>query len=249
MNGRDSRGWRAKMAVLGPSTNTIVQPDMDDLRVVGVTAHYARIFVDNLAVGDDNSFRALTDAITASVDEAVKSVLTSQPDYIVMGMSAITFYGGIAGAEAFRARIAGISGLGVSTGAIATAAALDRFGAKRIAFLSPYFPSANAEVANFFTESGFTVVREQCLRCASPVAIAQVPDDRLRQVLGQLDGPDVDAIVQVGTNLSMLDMAAAAELVLGKPVISINAATWWHALRAMGIDDKVWGKGSLLERF
>jgi maleate isomerase len=93
------------------------------------------------------------------------------------------------------------------------------------------------------------VVREQCLRCASPVAIAQVPDDRLRQVLAELDGPDVDAIVQVGTNLSMLDMAAAAELVLGKPVISINAATWWHALRAIGVDDKVWGKGSLLERF
>jgi maleate isomerase len=222
---------------------------MDDLRVAGVTAHYARIFVDNLSVGDDNSFKALTDAITASVDEAVRSVLTCQPDYIVMGMSAITFYGGIAGAEAFRARIAGISGLGVSTGAIATAAALDRFGAKRIAFLSPYFPSANAEVANFFTESGFTVVREQSLRCASPVAIAQVPDDRLRQVLQELDGADVDAIVQVGTNLSMLDMAAAAELVLGKPVISINAATWWHALRAMEIEDRVWGKGSLLERF
>jgi maleate isomerase len=245
----DARGWRAKMAVLGPSTNTIVQPDMDDLRVPGVTAHYARIYVDNLPVGDDSSFKALTDAITLSVDDAVKSVLTCQPDYVVMGMSAITFYGGIAGAEAFRARIAGISGLGVSTGAIATAAALNRFGAKRIAFLSPYFPSANLQVGNFFTESGFTVVREQCLQCASPVAIAQVPDDRLRQVLGELDGPDVDAIVQVGTNLSMLDMAAAAERVLGKPVISINAATWWHALRAMGVNDQIWGKGSLLERF
>lgn len=237
------------MAVLGPSTNTIVQPDMDDLRVAGVTAHYSRIFVDNMPVGDDSSFRALTDAITRSVDEAVRSVLTCQPDYVVMGMSAITFYGGVAGAAAFRDRVAGISGLGVSTGAIATAAALARFGAKRIAFLSPYFPSANAEVSNFFTESGFEVIREQCLRCDSPVAIAQVPDSRLRQVLAELDGPDVDAIVQVGTNLSMLDLAAAAERVLGKPVISINAATWWHALRAVGINDHVWGKGSLLERF
>ncbi len=246
---QDSRGWRAKMAVLGPSTNTIVQPDMDDLRVPGVTAHYARIFVENLPVGDNASFKALTDAITLSVDEAVKSVLTCQPDYIVMGMSAITFYGGIAGAEAFRARIAALSGLGVSTGAIATAEALKRFGAKRVSFLSPYFPNANAEVRNFFEESGFTVVRDHCLQCASPVAIAQVPDERLRHVLAELDGPDVDAIVQVGTNLSMLDLSAAAEKVLGKPVISINAATWWHALRAIGIDDAVWGKGSLLERF
>lgn len=237
------------MAVLGPSTNTIVQPDMDDLRVPGVTAHYARIFVENMPVGDDSSFKALTDAITLSVDEAVRSVLTCQPDYVVMGMSAITFYGGVAGAEAFRARIAGISGLGVSTGAIATAAALNRFGAQRIAFLSPYFPSANLQVRNFFTEAGFMVVRDQCLQCESPVAIAQVPDSRLRAVLAELDGPDVDAIVQVGTNLSMLDLSAAAELVLGKPVISINAATWWHALRAIGVEDHVWGKGSLLERF
>jgi maleate isomerase len=237
------------MAVLGPSTNTIVQPDMDDLRVAGVTAHYSRIFVDNMPVGDDSSFRALTDAITRSVDDAVRSILTCQPDYVVMGMSAITFYGGVAGAEAFRDRIVRVSGLGVSTGAVATAAALTRFGAKRIAFLSPYFPTANVEVGNFFAESGFEVVREQCLRCDSPVAIAQVPDSRLRQVLAELDGPDVDAIVQVGTNLSMLDLAAAAERVLGKPVISINAATWWHALRAVGIDDHVWGKGSLLERF
>lgn len=246
---RDARGWRAKLAVLGPSTNTIVQPDMDDLRVPGVTAHYARIFVENLPVGDDRSFKALTDAITLSVDDAVKSVLTCQPDHIVMGMSAITFYGGIAGANAFRARIAAISGLGVSTGAIATAAALGRFGAGRIAFLSPYFPSANAQVRNFFAESGFTVVRDTCLQCPSPVAIAEVEPARLRSVLADLDGPDVDAIVQVGTNLSMLDLCAEAESRLGKPVISINAATWWHSLRAVGVDDRIIGKGRLLEAF
>ena len=247
--GRDQRGYRAKLAVLGPSTNTIVQPDMDDLRVPGVTGHYARIFVENRAVADNAGFKALTDAITLSVDEAVTSVLTCQPDHIVMGMSAITFYGGVAGAEAFRARIAGISGLGVSTGAIATAAALQRFGARRIAFLSPYFPDANAEVRGFFTESGFAVGRDVCLQCPSPLAIAGVPPDRLRGVLAELDGPDVDAIIQVGTNLSMLDLCAAAEPVLGKPVISINAATWWHGLRAVGVADKVSGKGRLLEEF
>lgn len=245
----DARGWRGKLAVLGPSTNTIVQPDMDDLRVPGVTGHYARIFVEDMAVGDDKSFRALTDAITRSVDEAVKSVLTCRPDHIVMGMSAITFYGGVAGAEAFRARIAGISGLNVSTGAIATAKALRRFGVKRIAFLSPYFPSANIEVRGFFEENGFEVVRDLCLQCASPVAIAEVLEERLRGVLRDLDGPEVEAIVQVGTNLSMLDLCAAAERVLGKPVISINAATWWHGLRAIGVEDRVWGKGRLLEEF
>ena len=63
----------------------------------------------------------------------------------------------------------------------------------------------------------------------------------------QLDGDDVDAIVQVGTNLSMIRLAAAAELFLGKPVIAINTATYWHALRAQGLQDKKAGFGSLME--
>jgi maleate isomerase len=37
------------------------------------------------------------------------------------------------------------------------------------------------------------------------------------------------------------------EAELGKPVIPINAATYWHALRALGIEDRVPGHW-LLER-
>lgn len=246
---RDARGWRAKFAALAPSTNTIVQPDYDDLRLPGVTNHYSRIFVENIDVTDNASFKDLTDRIAQSVDEAVRSVLTCQPDYLVMGMSAVAFYGGLEGALAFRDRLADKAGIGVSTGSLAVAEALKRYGAKRVSFLSPYFPDANREVARFLTDCGFEVVRDECLRCPSPVAIAQVPVERCREVVARLDGSDVDAIVQVGTNLSMLHYAAAAEAVLGKPVIAINAATYWHALRAVGIDDRIYGFGSLLERF
>ena len=68
-----------------------------------------------------------------------------------------------------------------------------------------------------------------------------------RKAIRELDGDDVDAIVQVGTNLSMIRLAAAAELFLGKPVVAINTATYWHALRACGIADKKGGFGLLME--
>jgi maleate isomerase len=71
----------------------------------------------------------------------------------------------------------------------------------------------------------------------------------VRDAIRQIDGDDVDAIVQVGTNLSAIRMAAAAELFLGKPVIAINTATYWHALRACGINDRRAGFGQLMERF
>ena len=78
-----------------------------------------------------------------------------------------------------------------------------------------------------------------------------MPPDLLREKLIELNGNgrDVDAIVQVGTNLSMVRLAAAAEMWLGKPVIAINTATYWHALRQNKIADKIPGLGRLLEEF
>ena len=71
----------------------------------------------------------------------------------------------------------------------------------------------------------------------------------LRSELQRLDDDDVDALVQVGTNLSMVRLAAAAELYLGKPVIAINAATYWNALRQNGIADQMDGFGRLLSDY
>ena len=93
------------------------------------------------------------------------------------------------------------------------------------------------------------MVRDLCLQRPSPVQIAHTTDAMCRNALRQLDGDDVDAIVQVGTNLSMVRFAAAAELFLGKPVIAINTATYWHALRAVGIADRLQGFGRLLSHY
>ena len=47
----------------------------------------------------------------------------------------------------------------------------------------------------------------------------------------------------------MVRLAAAAEMWLGKPIIAINTATYWHALRASGIKDRMEGFGRLLAIF
>jgi len=246
----DVLGWRCKFGVLGPSTNTVVQPDFDDLRPTGVTNHYSRIFTPNAQALSNESSMAGTTRIAAGVIDAVRSVMTCEPDYLVMGMSAVTFYGGVSGADEFQRSIEDESGVCVSIGSHACAAALAAYGnVKRIAFLSPYYPIANAEVKRYFEEKGFEVVRERCLRCPSWTAIAQVPEATLREVIATLDGDDVDAIVQVGTNLSMVRLAAESEQRLGKPVIAINAATYWHALRANAITDRIAGSGRLMAEF
>lgn len=243
----DHLGYRQKFGVLGPSTNTIVQPDFDDLRPVGVTNHYSRIAIPNDPVNDNESFLKLVDNINKATLEAIDVLRTCEMDYMIMGMSAATFWNGRKGAEAYIKMMEERAQVKVSCGSFGTEAALNIYKAKRIAFLSPYFEVANKEVRRFYSDCGFTVVRDICLERPSPVQIAHTTDEMCRQTLRKLDGDDVDAIVQVGTNLSMIRLAAAAELFLGKPVIAINTATYWHALRAQGINDKVAGFGNLLE--
>ena len=246
----DQLGYRMKFGVLGPSTNTVVQPDFDDLRVHGVTNHYSRIFVNDTKAESNESFMAGAWEISDNTIEAVKGVLTCKPNYLVMGMSAVTFFGGAEGAVKWRENVEQVSGLGVSTGSEATAAALAAYGGiKKVAFFSPYYPTANAEVRNFLSDHGYETVRDIPLQCPSWTAIAEVSERRIIDTFKALDGDDVDAIIQCGTNISAMRAAAAAELWLGKPVIAINTATYWHALRANGIAERVHGFGRLMSEY
>lgn len=246
----DVQAWRAKLGVIAPSTNTIVQPDMELMRPPGVTNHYSRIFTPNSKAVNDETAYSATLLIGENVMDAVNSVMTCEPHHLVMGMSAITFFGGKKGAAGFQEKVERAAGVGCSIGSFSCTAALKAYGGvKRIAFLSPYYPVSNAQVRQYFTDEGFEVMRDIPLRATSWTGIAEITTAQLRDTVKALDGADVDAILQVGTNCSMVKFAAAAEMYLNKPVIAINTATYWHALRTRGIKDKIYGLGRLLEDF
>jgi maleate isomerase len=140
-----------------------------------------------------------------------------------------------------------ISGLGVSMGSDATQAALKNYGdIKRLGIITPYMPIGDNMVRRFFTDCGFEVVHLVGLKCDSPVNIAHVTEKELRDAFLEVNDPSVEALVQVGTNLACARVAAMAEFWLDKPVLAINTATYWWALRSNGIMDKIDGFGSLL---
>lgn len=244
----DSLGWRQKFAVLIPSTNTSVQPEFDAMRPAGVTNHISRIRIPNIPLKDDADFERLISLIAAAQDEAVDSVMSCEPDRLVLGISAETFWDGLAASRTLKKDLEARTGLPVSMGSEACAAAFGALGMRRIAVLTPYQEVGDRNVVRFFEEAGYEVRRIKGLRCESPVRIAHVQEPELRAALQALDGDDIDGIVQVGTNLAMARLAAQAELWMDRPVVAINTAIYWHALRAAGIPDRVGGFGSLLER-
>jgi maleate isomerase len=245
----DTIGFRKKIGIVVPSTNTVVQPECEELRPRGVTNHLARISIVERSLATEQAFMEHVEAMRAGIGAAIDQVMTCQPDHLIMGVALEAFWGGVAAADKLQAELSARAGVGVSMGSTATTAALDAFGAKRIAILTPHQPRGDEMVRAYFAEAGYDVVRLIGLKCPSPTMIAHTTTDQLIRSLRELDGPDIDAIVQVGTNLPNLETAASAERWLDKPVLSINAVTYWDTLRRLGIEDRIYGYGRILEEF
>jgi len=244
----DSLGHRGKFGVLAPSTNTSVQPEFDAMRPWGITHHHSRLVIPDSKVTDDASFMVMMDDIRAALFPALEAVLTCRPDFVVLGMSAETFWDGLEGSKKLQRKLDKVAKCGVVMGSDACRAALRACGRsiKRLGVITPYMPVGDRQVRRFFTECGFEVANLLGLKCESPVLIAHESKQTLRDAIIKVNRGKVDAIVQVGTNLAMAEVAAMAEFWLDKPVIAINTATYWYALRQYGIKDKVYGWGSLL---
>lgn len=232
-----------------PSTNTSVQPECDALRLRGVTNQIARISITERPLSSEQAFIEHVEAMRSGIGAAIDQVMTCGPNHLIMGVALEAFWGGIAKAEALRLELEARAGVGVTMGSDALRAALAAFGAKRIAVLTPHQPLGDQVVRAYLEEAGFEVVRLKGLRCGSPRLIAHTSEADVRAAYRELDGDDIDAIVQVGTNLAGMAVSAEAERWLGKPVLSMNALTYWRALRRMGIEDRIHGCGRLLEEF
>lgn len=247
----DAWGWRMKFGVVTPSTNTIVQPHYDAMAPKGVTNHISRMHIPDDPVNSDEDFDELIRRIDVALEESIDRVMTCRPDHLILGISAESIWGGgLAPARKIEERIETRAGsdIGVTQAADALPAALRAFGdgIRRIAIVCPYYPVAIGHLQAFADETGFELVRTECLACDSPVNIAHITEDELREAVRKVDGPDIDAIVQFGANLPMAYVAAEAERWLRKPVVAVMTATYWYALRRNGIEDRKPGFGRLM---
>ncbi len=245
----DTLGFRKRIGIVVPSTNTTVQPECEPLRPRGVTNHTARSTIKERPLNTDEAFFEHMRDMREGIGVAIDQIMTAGLDHLIIGIALETFWGGVAAADKLQDELTRPAGVGISMGSTASVAALHAFGAKRIAVLTPHQPRGDEMVRLYLAEAGFDIVRLEGLKCATPRAIAQVPAANIRDALKRLDGPDVDALLQVGTALPTVAIAAEAERWLGKPVLAINAVTYWDALRRCGIEDRVAGHGRILEEY
>lgn len=245
----DSLATRAKVAVVVPATNTIVQPEMEAMRPPGVTNHVTRMRLPPRPYDDQSAYKKALETEKGELEEALELVMLCEPHVVAHGHSIHSFRGDGEQALAEEQRLEKLCGIPFITPSRAVLAGLEAIGRpKRIAILTPYWPPADEMIAAFFTACGYQVVGTHGLKSTGPTAVARFTSEQILQGFDAVDRPEAEALIHVGTNLPVSALTPTIEQRFGKPLIGVNVATYWLAMRRLGIMDKLPGMGLLAEQ-
>lgn len=220
-------GPRGVVAVAIPMQNSNMQPEYEAMRPEGVCNQMYRFNI----------------AAQHSVPEAVLSTLSQVqgcwPDMVVCSNSLEMRWWSTDRQARYRQEIkeALPENMPFVTATDACMAALKTVGAKRIGIISPMTEDMAESVRSYYQAHGFEAPNITWLKVATSDRIIDVPLDEINAAFDRVDTDDIDTFLHVGGALGIVDLLDDLEARLGRPIISSNAATYWYALRMMGIDD------------
>ncbi len=256
----DARSFRRKFGLVVPATNTSTEHELWSIilrnqgpqALSGIGIHTVGVITPKPTLQGDSELLAYRHQFLEGLKAAVDTALLAQPEYMIMGMSLEHILSGL---ELVREPVAVVetqSGLSWATWHDAVHVALGKYRARRIGLLTPFDKAGNESASRMFEDLGYHVVASFGFSCANALHIAHIPDwAKERAILEFLatEANQLDAIVQCGTNLSLLELTERLEPLIGIPILGINATTFWYALRENGFEGPQVNAGRLFREF
>jgi maleate isomerase len=232
----DRFGPRGVIALFIPLQNSNMQPEYEAMRPQGINNQIYRV---DLSVAD---------RVPEAAIRVIDGALGCWPDVVVVGNSVEMRLLTAPEFADYRAALQKkIGDIPLVTAADATIAALKKVGAKRVAMISPMSDAYSQSAADFYEAFGFEVPYHCGLQVGLPQNIINLGYDEARDAFRRLDHDDVDTFLHVGGALGIADSIEKLEAELGRPVVSVNVATYWRALRTIGVNDPLTGFGRLAQ--
>lgn len=231
----DRFGPRGVVAVLIPVQNSNMQPEYEMMRPEGISNQMYRFNITS------------PDTVGEAVLEVVPHTLKCWPDMIIGGNSLEMRDWSLEKQKWYSGEFEKLAeGKAFALATDAVIAALRTVGAKRIGMMSPLSVANSQSAVDYYTAHGFEIASATALLVDHPENAVNVPMERVIEAFEEVDAPDVDTLLHVGGSLGIVPLVQELEDKFGKPVLSVNAATYWYALRKMGITDPIPGFGRLL---
>lgn len=150
--------------------------------------------------------------------------------------------------EVIRLLRAGRGDLPCTTPVTAAMAALVCLEARQISILTPYIEPVNRELVEFFRGRGIEVLNIYGFGIENDTDMTGISHDSIFDAALKACRKDADLLFISCTALRSAQVTQKIETKLGKPVITSNQATMWHALKLLKRPFKVPGFGGLFEQ-
>ena len=233
-------GWRGKIGLVVPANNSVIEPELGRVLPEGVSLYATRM----LARGD------LTEeaihAMEPQADRGVEELMATGVDLIAFADMVTTFVMPHNWNERRTREIARRTGRHCITAATALWAALGALGRRAVSIATPYPRALHARVAPSFRDLGFKVISDDTADILAMAEVPRRPPQDAYRLARSICHPETEALVILATDFRTFEILDALERDTGRPAISTNQALLWHALRTLGVADRLPGLGTLL---
>jgi maleate isomerase len=236
---------RVRLGMLTPSSNSVLEPLTSAMLadVPGVTAHFARFRVTEIALSDG----ALGQFDDANLVAAAALLADARVEVIAWNGTSAGWLGFDADRRLCR-RITEATGVPATSSVLALEEVLRATGVERLGLVTPYLDEIQQRIVLAFGNAGFTTVAERHLGERVNFAFAEVEPARIAAMVRAVAAERPQAITTFCTNLDAAALAAPLERELGLPIYDTVSTAVWKSLCLAGVDPRaVKGWGRLFE--
>ena len=223
-------GWRARIGLILPMDNAVMEPEFYSLGLEGIAAHSVRL----LTTEREQMPQAGIDASVAFNELGV--------DAIGYACAETSFLGGLDTNTLVSREIEKRTQRPAVTAIGAMVEALGAMRASTVAVAAPYRESSALALQEYLDAVGIRVIGFESEDFSARSSDSREwyetnlqPPATAYRMARQATVADVDAVVIAATNLRTFEIIPHLESDLGKPVISSNSALIWSLLRRCGV--------------
>lgn len=224
-------GSRARIGLILPADNVVMEPELNALALDGVSFHGLRM---TSTVHEEMRQQAVD--MAATLDEM-------GVDIAVYACAETSFNGGGDSRETLSAVIASRCSVPVVTATNAMLEALEAVGTRRVSVITPYGARSGRLFEETIAAHGIVVAgavhRDFSLESDDSrewFATNRQGLATVRDMVLDRRGDDADGVVVAATNIAALGVIDELEQHLGLPVITSNQSILWWCLTRLGVD-------------
>ncbi len=233
-------GVRARIGLIIPSSNIVIEPEFDVMKPQGVSVHATRLFHPAGSTLED------LERMAEGTEEAARLLATAGVNIIAYACTTGSMVKGVGWDQELINRIETVTGIPATTTSTAVIKAFKELGVGKVAVGTPYDPEKDRLEREFFEACGIKVVNIKGLDIHGEEK-HRLPPEATYNLACEVNTPEADAVFISCTGSKSITVIEKLERDLNKYVFSSNTATMWDILKRLSISDQIKGYGKLFE--